>query len=152
MEAIRYATPDDATLITGQRRRMFADNSFGSDQALGEADAAFEPWVRERLSDGRYVGLLLEDAGEVVAGAGIFFVDFPPHWMHSQAARAYVLNVYTSPGARGRGYARRLMEAVLEECRRRGVLTVVLHASPQGRALYEGMEFELTSEMMLRLA
>ncbi len=100
MEAIRYGTADDVALITGQRRRMFADNSFGSDQALGEADAAFEPWVRERLSDGRYVGLLLEDGGEVVAGAGIFFADFPPHWMHSQAARAYVLNVYTSPGAR----------------------------------------------------
>lgn len=151
MPTLRFAVPEDAALITGQRHRMFEDNEFGSDSTLAAADGAFEPWVRERLQDGRYVGLFLEEQGRVVAGAGIFFADFPPHWMHVQAQRAYVLNVYTAPEGRGRGYARRLMEAVVEECSRRGVSTVVLHASPQGRALYESMGFELTSEMMLRL-
>lgn len=152
MPAIRYATVQDAALITGHRHRMFADNSFTSEAALSAADARFEPWVRQRLQDGRYVGLLLEDAdGVVIAGAGIFFADFPPHWMDPQPVRAYVLNVYTTPGDRGQGYAMRLMRAVLEECRTRGVPTVVLHASPQGRPLYETLGFAATDEMMLRL-
>jgi GNAT superfamily N-acetyltransferase len=151
MTTLRNATPQDAALITEQRHKMFGDNGFGSESALDAADARFEPWVRERLQDGRYVGLLLEEEGKVVAGAGIFFADFPPHWMDPQPLRAYVLNVYTSPESRGKGYAKRLMAAVLEECGKRGVPTVVLHASPMGKPVYEGMSFKATDEMMLRL-
>ena len=100
---LRYATPQDAELIKTHRHRMFADNAFTSEASLTEADAEFEPWVRERLQDGRYTGMFLEDDGTVVAGAGIFFADFPPHWMHPRPVRAYVLNVYTAPEERGKG-------------------------------------------------
>ena len=130
---------------------MFADNSFTTEAALTAADAEFEPWVRKRLQDGRYLGLLLEDVDRVVAGAGIFFADFPPHWMDPQPCRAYILNVFTEPHERGRGYAKRLMEEVIDECRRRNILTIVLHASPQGRPVYERLAFKPTDEMMLRL-
>lgn len=151
MPTLRYALPEDAALITAHRHSMFADNSFTSEEALAAADAKFEPWVRERLQDGRYTGLFLEGEGSVVAGAGIFFADFPPHWMDPQPLRAYVLNVYTAPEHRGKGYARQLMQAVIEECKQRRVPTVVLHASPFGRPVYEKLGFHPTDEMMLRL-
>jgi GNAT superfamily N-acetyltransferase len=157
MPKLRYATPEDAGLITRHRHSMFGDNAFTTEDALAAADVEFEPWVRVRLADGRYVGLLLEAddnvvaSAEVVAGAGIFFADFPPHWMDPQPCRAYVLNVYTAPGHRGHGHARRLMELVLAECRKRAVPTVVLHASPLGRPIYAGLGFTGTDEMMLRL-
>ena len=151
MPTLRYATPDDAALITEHRHRMFGDNSFTTEAALRAADAGFEPWVRLRLSDGRYIGLLLEEETGIVAGAGIFFADFPPHWMDPQALRAYVLNVYTVPEARGKGYAKRLVQSVLEECRKRAVPTIVLHASPLGRPVYERLGFVSSDEMMLRL-
>lgn len=130
---------------------MFADNGFAPEPTLAATDAAFEPWVRARLADGRYVGLLLEDQTGVLAGAGIFFADFPPHWMDPQPLRAYILNVYTEPSVRGRGYAKQLMQAALEECRKCGISTAVLHASPQGRPVYEKLGFTATDEMMLRL-
>ncbi len=148
---MRYATHRDAALITGHRHAMFRDNSVASEEALAATDAEFEPWVRERLKDGRYLGLLLEEQGSVVAGTGIFFADFPPHWMDPQPLRAYILNVYTIEQDRGRGYAKRLMEAAIEECGRRNVPTIVLHASPQGRPVYEKLGFASTDEMMLRL-
>ena len=49
----------------------------------------------------------------------------------------------SGPGA-GQGFAalapgKRLMQEVLAECRRRNVPTVVLHASPMGRGVYEGI-------------
>ena len=151
MPTVRYATTKDAALITEHRHKMFGDNQFAPEPDLSRSDAEFEPWVREHIADGRYTGLLLEDNGGVVAGAGIFFADFPPHWMDPQPLRAYVLNVYTVPEARGRGYAKLLMQAVLDECTQRGVPTVVLHASPQGRPVYERLGFVTTDEMMLRL-
>ncbi|GAC1361197.1 MAG: GNAT family N-acetyltransferase [Acidobacteriaceae bacterium] len=152
MPSLRYATAQDAPLITSHRHRMFADNAFDSEPVLSAADIQFEPWVRQRLEDGRYVGLLLEDAGgNVIAGAGVFFADFPPHWMDPQPLRAYVLNVYTEPEDRGQGHARLLMAAVMDVCRTRSVPTVVLHASPQGQHLYKDLGFTSTNEMIFRL-
>lgn len=128
---------------------MFRDNAVASGDVLETMDRAFEPWVRVRLIDERYVGLLLEENGVVLAGAGIFFCDFPPHWRHVEPVRAYVLNVYTEPAARGRGFAKDLMQRVLSECETRGVSTVTLHASPQGRPVYVGLGFKETEEMLL---
>ena len=149
--AIRLATPSDAALITAHRHRMFADNELAPEDVLARMDTAFEPWVRERLSDSRYVGLLLEEQGSVLAGAGVFFGDFPPHWRHTEPTRAYVLNVYTEPAARGRGLAHLLMQAVLDKCRERSITTVVLHASPQGLPIYKRLGFTRTDEMMITL-
>jgi len=150
--SIRLATPADSAIITEHRHKMFRDNRFATEDILARMDEAFEPWVRARLSDSRYVGLLAEDRDVVVAGAGVFFSDFPPHWRHAEPTRAYVLNVYTEPEARGQGVAKRLMEYLIEECRKRRVFTVVLHASPQGRPLYEKMGFWESDEMMTGLA
>jgi hypothetical protein len=48
-------------MISAHRHSMFADNQFAPEDDFNGMDAAFEPWVRERLDDGRYVGLLIED-------------------------------------------------------------------------------------------
>jgi hypothetical protein len=45
-----------------------------------------------------------------------------------------------------------MMQAVIEECRKRRVSTVVLHASPQGRPLYERLGLVQTDEMLLTVS
>ncbi len=152
MPQLRHATVNDAALITEHRHRMFTDNQFAPEEALDAMDVNFAPWVRERLADERYVGLLLEDAGEVVASAGIHFADFPPHYLHAEPGRAYLLNFYTLPSARGHGYAKRLLSACVDECRVRGVHVVTLHASKFGKPIYEKFGFAQTNEMMLKLS
>lgn len=152
MPQLRRATVNDAALITEHRHRMFTDNQFAPEDALDAMDVNFLPWVRERLADGRYVGLLLEGAGEVVASAGIHFADFPPHYLHAEPGRAYLLNFWTAPATRGRGYAKQLVKACIDECRTRGSKVVVLHASQFGRPIYEKFGFAQTNEMMLKLS
>jgi GNAT superfamily N-acetyltransferase len=48
--------------------------------------------------------------------------------------------------------ARRLMTAIVEWCSGRGFPVAWLHASDEGRPLYESMGFEPTNEMKLNLA
>ncbi len=151
MPALRHATVHDATLITAHRHRMFTDNHFAREDALDAMDLNFLPWVRDRLADERYVGLLLEDDDEVIASAGIHFADFPPHYLHAEPGRAYLLNFYTLPSARGRGYANELLRACVDECRARGVRVVTLHASKFGKPIYEKFGFAQSNEMMLKL-
>jgi hypothetical protein len=47
--------------------------------------------------------------------------------------------------------ARRLMAEMLEYCRAQNIHTVALHASVDGRSLYESLGFKPTNEMRLAL-
>lgn len=145
----RLATEADAELISEQRYRMFVDSTQVNDVRLKEVTEKFVPWVRERLIDGRYVGWLTAEDGRVVAGAGVLFMDFPPHWMDPEPVRAYLLNVYVDPAFRGRGLAKELLEVAMNDARRRGIKVMSLHASEFGRPLYERNGFKSTNEMIL---
>ncbi len=152
MPTLRRATVSDAATITHHRHLMFADNAFCSEDRLLALDAVFEPWVREHLANGKYVGLLIEDDAthEVIAGAGIFFHEFAPHWMDLTPQRGYLLNFYTAPDARGQGHAKLLLNEAVAIVRARGLQLVTLHASKFGRPIYEGYGFKQSTEMMLR--
>lgn len=152
MPTLRRATPDDAPLITHQRHLMFADNNLATEGRYAEMNLAFEPWVRERLADNRYVGLFLEEAGEVLAACGIFYMDFPPHYLDPAPTRAYLLNFYTAPEARGRGFAKQLLQLAVDDCRTRNVAVITLHASKFGRPIYEAFGFTHHNEYVLKLS
>jgi GNAT superfamily N-acetyltransferase len=90
-----------------------------------------------------------------VAGAGVQVrrvLPFPRRWPDGRAdvahgLQAIVLNVYTEPAFRRRGLARRLMHEVLAWARQAQIESLVLHAAPDGRHLYEQLGFAATNEM-----
>ncbi|HEY6412119.1 MAG TPA: GNAT family N-acetyltransferase [Edaphobacter sp.] len=147
----RLATAADAELIGEQRRRMFLDSVDTTEAEMRAMIARFVPWVRAKLEDGSYVGWLTSaEDGRVVAGAGMWLMEFPPHWMHEEPVRAYLLNFYVDAEFRGHGLAHALLKTAVSETRRRGIKVVSLHASKFGKPLYERNGFEPTNEMMLR--
>jgi len=153
MLTLRRATVDDAALITEHRHRMFADNQLATEQRYTEMDLNFLPWVTERLADGRYIGLLLEDTSshQVIAGAGIYYLDWPPHYLDPAPSRAYLLNFYTEPEDRGEGHAKTLLAAAVAECRAKNPnIVITLHASRFGRRIYEAFGFKHHNEYALR--
>ena len=145
------AVVGDAETIAWHRVRMFVDSGQAEGEAMETMRTNFVDWVRPRLADGRYLGWLVEDDGAVVAGAGLWVMDFPPHWMDAAPLRAYLLNFYVEPEFRGHGLAYGLLKTTVAEARRRGIKVVSLHASRFGRPLYERNGFESTNEMWLRL-
>ena len=64
--------------------------------------------------------------------------------------RAVILNVYTEVEFRRRGIARLVMQTILAWIESYGLRSVNLHASVDGRALYEKLGFIQTNEMRLR--
>jgi GNAT superfamily N-acetyltransferase len=148
----RLATAADAALIAEQRCRMFVDSGQADDAALETMKANFVAWVRPRLQDGSYIGWLVQEGERVVAGAGMWLMDFPPHWMDAMPVRAYLLNFYVEVEFRGHGLAYALLETTVADARRRGVKVVSLHASKFGKPLYERNGFEPSNELILRLA
>lgn len=144
----RLAIAADAPLITRHRHRMFVDAGRRDDQVLQIMDEHHEPWVAKAITDGRYVGWLTEDEGEVVAGGGLLLLDWPPHPLDPRSSqRGYLCNVYVEPSHRRRKLASNLIDLALAEARRRGIRVVSLHSTDEGRPLYEANGFRATNEM-----
>ncbi|HLW54595.1 MAG TPA: GNAT family N-acetyltransferase [Candidatus Angelobacter sp.] len=102
-------------------------------------------------ASGDYRAWLVTAAGSIAGGAGLWLMDWPPHMIGQGERRGNILNVYTIGNFRRRGLARYLIETTLQWCRDNRIDTIILHASPEGRALYESMGFQAANEMRLRL-
>ncbi|HXE90785.1 MAG TPA: GNAT family N-acetyltransferase [Terriglobales bacterium] len=150
---IREATLDDAPEIMRQRRLMFRDMGFTDEAALDAMHATSQPYILAGLNNGGYRGwLAVAPDGRVMGGGGVVLHDWLTHPLNLNPQRAYVLNVYVYPEFRRQGVARRLMAAIVEWCRGQGFPVIWLHASDEGRPLYESMGFEPTNEMKLMLS
>lgn len=144
----RSATAADAAVITNHRRRMFVDAGRPDSQVLARMAEAHEPWVARMIGEGKYLGWLTEENGQVVAGAGLLILDWPPHPLDPGATqRGYLLNVYVEPSHRRRKLASNLIEMAFAEARRRKIRVVSLHSTDEGRALYAANGFRPTNEM-----
>jgi GNAT superfamily N-acetyltransferase len=93
-----------------------------------------------------------DDPANVIGGAGVQLrrvLPFPEGAGVAEGRQAIVINVYTEPAWRRRGVARSLMEAILTWARAADLESLVLHASAEGRGLYQQLGFVDTNEMRL---
>jgi GNAT superfamily N-acetyltransferase len=150
----------DASVIAWHRARMFQDMGELPPPAFESLRAVAETALAGALARGEYVGWLLtpeEAPGRVVAGAGVQLRDVLPHPVDTDGEvgvaagrHGIVLNVFTEPDWRRRGLAELLMRHVLAWAREQRLDRLVLHASAEGRSLYERLGFVATNEMRFK--
>jgi GNAT superfamily N-acetyltransferase len=144
-----FKTPD-LEAIVHHRRAMFQDMGYRDEHALEAMSARFRPWLRRKMEAGEYLAwFALTPDSSIAAGLGLWLMDWPPHMVAAGQWRGNILNVYTEPEHRRRGMARALMQIALDWCAANQVGAVILHSSPEGRALYESLGFTPTNEMRL---
>jgi GNAT superfamily N-acetyltransferase len=145
--SIRPTTLEDVATIAEHRHRMFVDDGIPDDERMRALIDSFIPWVKARIQMGIYSGWFALDGDKVIAGVGMMTIDWPPHPLHLEPLRGYLLNVYTDPAYRGKGIAKCLVKKAMEEAVRRKISVVTLHASKMGRPVYEKLGFNGTTEM-----
>jgi GNAT superfamily N-acetyltransferase len=90
---------------------------------------------------------------EIVGGAGILVRRLPPHPLKGSEVRlaagrqGLVMNVFSERRWRRRGVAELLMRHLLVWASENDLDTLVLHASAEGRTVYERLGFVATNEM-----
>jgi len=136
--------------VVEHRRSMFTDMGHRDQAAMDTMCAAFRPWLEAKMRSGEYLAwFAIAGDGTVAAGLGLWLMDWPPHLVGGVGRRGNIVNVYTRPECRRRGLARSLVQTSLDWCRGNGIGCVVLHASAEGRPLYEALGFGSTNEMRL---
>jgi len=149
---IREATPDDIPEILRQRRGMYLDMGYEDSPALAAMLSTCEPYLSQALANGSFRGWLALKDEHFVGGGAVVISPWPSHPYDLECRRATILNVYVDPEFRRRGIARRLMRTMIDWCRQQKFAAVYLHASKDGRHLYESLGFEPTNEMKLKIS
>lgn len=158
---IRLAGVSDAAQIALHRARMFQDMGLVPAALFETYRARCETGIRGMLEAGEYVGWLAspnESPEQIVGGAGVQLRYTLPHptgepgggITAANGRHAIIINVFTEPEWRRRGVAKFLMNEIIAWARRERLDRLVLHASDDGRALYEQLGFVLNNEMRFR--
>ena len=152
---IRPATPADSRLLATQRVAMFRDMGRtipAIEQPLLESCADY---FKKALANGEYAGWVASAGSDPIGGAGVQFRPLVPRTdptghLLVAGREGLILNVYVDPAHRRQGVARALMETLIQWAPGAGIVRLVLHASPDGRRLYESLGFVDSNEMLFR--
>jgi len=153
---IRRAAVRDADVIAWQRARMFQDMGDVSGDAFEilrtTARARLEQWI----DSGDYIGWLEAPADKpekIVGGAGIQLQPILPRPVNTsrigEGRQGTIINVFTEPQWRRRGIASLLIKEIVAWSKSERLDRLILHASDQGRPIYERLGFVASNEMRL---
>lgn len=154
---VRPATVADISVLAHHRAAMFHDMGTLPAHQMAALESATASYLRNAMPGGEYLAWVAEAAGAhppIVGGAGVQLRSILPRPRPGSddlelGPEAIVLNVYVESAWRRRGAAVALMRALLRELAERRIRRVVLHASDDGRRLYERLGFVATNEMRL---
>lgn len=155
---IRRATLADGEVVAYHRAAMFLAMGSATPEMLDCLISETGAYLCDAMRRDEYIGWLASLASrpdEIVAGAGVQVrrvLPFPRRRPDgrvdvAEGRQALVVNVYTEPMFRRRGLARCLMQEILAWAQQARLDSLVLHAAPDGRPLYEQMGFAATNEM-----
>ena len=148
---LRPAGPADALLIADHRDAMFAAAGIDA-KAIRQASGMYRDWLAGALATDAYMGWLAEEDDLVVGSIGLWLLPWPHHPKHPGTnVRGYISNMWVDAAHRRKGIGRKLVEAAVEEAKARGVTWMMLHATDEGRGLYESMGWKPGNEMVLKL-
>jgi GNAT superfamily N-acetyltransferase len=154
---VRAASMLDIPLLARHRAAMFRDMGTLASASEAALVRATETYLREAMPRNEYLAWVAESPAappEIIAGAGVQLRPLLPRpgiggEEQELGPEAIVLNVYVEPPWRRRGVAEGLLQTVLTALAERRIRRIVLHASADGRRLYERLGFAPTNEMQL---
>jgi GNAT superfamily N-acetyltransferase len=151
---IRRATSKDADIVAWHRARMFQDMGELSSDAFELLRTKALARLGEWLESGDYVGWLASCANKpqsVIAGAGIQLQSILPRPLDGskvgEGRQGIIINVFTEPEWRRQGVATMLMKEIINWSKSERLDRLILHASDEGRAIYERLGFVASNEM-----
>jgi GNAT superfamily N-acetyltransferase len=148
---IRKASLKDLDLLVKHRREMFRDMGRKNLQALNRQDATYRAWARRRLKSLELVGFIAATRKEVAASGCVWIQPKQPIVSTPLLCLPYLLSVYTEPKFRRLGLASQITSHAIAWCKKHRYPGIALHASDQGRGVYEKLGFERTWEMLLTI-
>lgn len=129
-------------------------------EELGEISPGMDISELESATKGYYLSKINQDLiswgifqkGKMVAIGSLCLFRRIPYWENVNGLEGYILNIFTSSQYRKRGYASRILEAIIAYGRKNDIKRLWLHFSEKGKYLYMEKGFiQKNNEMELFL-
>lgn len=139
---IREALEADIPQLVELRLQMFAEvgPSLGAMPDPRDREVT-EVFFRDALRSGGARTWVAEVDGRIVATGTLVEFRRPPYPGNLSGLEAYVLNMFTLSDYRRRGISAQVLEPLMAHARAKGYGKVWLHATDDGRRLYERFGF-----------
>lgn len=148
---LSYAGREEVDLLTKHRMKMWLEIRPDYEKEVRATEKRTRRWIGEKLSEGSLVGLVVRTPdGEVVGSGCIWLREEQPRPSSMRLVVPYLMSMYTVKKFRRLGVASLIVKGALKWCRRRNYDRIILHASKEGRSIYESLGFESSNEMRFR--
>lgn len=135
---VREATDKDIPQLVELRMRLFAEvGEILNPEAAPELRAATTEYFERAVETNQARSWIALVDGSVVATGTLAEFHRPPYLGNLSGREAYLMNMFTLPSFRRRGIADVIFKQVLAFAKAQGYGKVWLHASQDGRPLYE---------------
>ncbi len=143
---------EDLDILVSHRIQMWRDIFPELGEAIDLSVGTTGRWLREKLLGGTVIPFIARTEDGHVAGSGCVMIkEDQPRPTSRTVNCPYLMSMYTEREFRRKGVATRITEEAIAWCRQNGYDRITLHASSEGRAIYEKLGFSATNEMKLAL-
>lgn len=143
--AVRRAGPDDIPTIVALRVALLRDlEGLAPGADLAATGETIRCYLERKMPTESYVAWLAECDATIVAATSLVVLEKMPSLHNPTGLEGYLMSVYTLPAYRRLGAAEALVRTAISYARERGINRLSLHASDQGRPLYERLGFSPT--------
>lgn len=137
MNEIRLATLEDLDELVRLRLDFLMEVGSLKPGADGEElSALMRDYFVRKMPAGDFIAWVAEGEGAIVATSGVTIFERPPNGANLAGLEAYLSNMYTLPGWRGRGLGTALVATIVAHLKATRVRRIWLHATDEGRPVY----------------
>ena len=137
---VRPVAESDTAALSGLRRLWTEENAGGPVDDPG-FEARFAEWLVRAAADRRMWVAAQADTGELLGMINLAVFERMPRPGHGESRWGYLANAYVLPAYRDCGVGRLLLEELMANARRAGLVRVVLHPSDRAVPFYERAGF-----------
>lgn len=134
----RKANIKDVSQLVELRKKQLIDEGCYSENNI---DDELERYFFASITNENLVVWIATEHEYIIGTAGVCFFQYPPSFSNPTGRIAYITNVYTKKQYRKQGIATKLLELILEDIKTTDCKFARLHASSQGKKLYEKIGF-----------
>lgn len=134
----RKADIKDVKQLVELRKKQLIDEGCYSDNNI---DDELEKYFSSSIKNENLIVWIATEDEDIIGTCGVCFFQYPPSFFNVTGKIAYITNVYTRNKYRKQGIATKLLELIVDEIKDKGCKFVRLHASSQGKKLYEKIGF-----------
>jgi len=150
MEIIRIK---DIDVLTELRFAFLSEMITIPEDERQSLESNFRSYCEKHINQDDFVALGVSIEGEIVSCGFLVIDERPASPAFPNGLTGTILNIYTYPEHQRKGYGQAVMEAIIDESKKRNLSVLTLSATEVGKGLYEKLGFKepVYTEMQLKI-